>query len=328
MNNEFCALVGYSEEELSTIDWRDITHPDDIDESQRVLSTLIAGENDHARYQKRYIHKSGKIVWADVSAFLQKDKKGKPLFIVTSNNDITERKRAYEALELVNTQLETANKELESFSYSVSHDLRAPLRSIDGFSQALLKDYNDNLDETGKDFLRRVRAASQKMANLIDDLLKLSRIARSEMHRERVNLTMVARETAEELQKTQPARRVEFIIADGVTAYGDPHLLRVGMENLLGNSWKFTGKNPAARIEFGATHGDGRAVYYIRDNGVGFDMAYADKLFGAFQRLHPNSEFEGMGIGLATVQRIIHRHNGRVWAEGKINEGATFYFSL
>jgi light-regulated signal transduction histidine kinase (bacteriophytochrome) len=267
-------------------------------------------------------------VWADVSAFLQKDKKGKPLFIVTSNNDITERKRAYEALELVNTQLETANKELESFSYSVSHDLRAPLRSIDGFSQALLKDYNDNLDETGKDFLRRVRAASQKMANLIDDLLKLSRIARSEMHRERVNLTMVARETAEELQKTQPARRVEFIIADGVTAYGDPHLLRVGMENLLGNSWKFTGKNPAARIEFGATHGDGRAVYYIRDNGVGFDMAYADKLFGAFQRLHPNSEFEGTGIGLATVQRIIHRHNGRVWAEGKINEGATFYFSL
>jgi len=328
VNNEFCALVGYSEEELSTIDWRDITHPDDIDESQRVLSTLIAGENDHARYQKRYIHKSGKIVWADVSAFLQKDKKGKPLFIVTSNNDITERKRAYEALELVNTQLETANKELESFSYSVSHDLRAPLRSIDGFSQALLKDYNDNLDETGKDFLRRVRAASQKMANLIDDLLKLSRIARSEMHRERVNLTMVARETAEELQKTQPARRVEFIIADGVTAYGDPHLLRVGMENLLGNSWKFTGKNPAARIEFGATHGDGRAVYYIRDNGVGFDMAYADKLFGAFQRLHPNSEFEGTGIGLATVQRIIHRHNGRVWAEGKINEGATFYFSL
>jgi light-regulated signal transduction histidine kinase (bacteriophytochrome) len=225
-------------------------------------------------------------------------------------------------------QLEASNKELEAFSYSVSHDLRAPLRSIDGFSQALEKDYGGILDDNGKDFLRRVRAASQTMARLIDDLLKLSQLTRTEIRRESVNLSMVAREIAEELQKTQPARRVEFIIADGLIGYGDPQLLRVGMENLLGNAWKYTRKNLAARIEFGATRQDGGTAYYVRDNGVGFDMAYADKLFGAFQRLHSTAEFEGTGIGLATVQRIIRRHGGRVWTEAKINEGATFYFSL
>jgi PAS domain S-box-containing protein len=252
---------------------------------------------------------------------------------ITKEKELDEELRKYrEHLEdLVKertTQLEAANKELETFSYSVSHDLRAPLRSIDGFSQALLKDYNEKLDEQGKDFLRRVRSASQRMARLIDDLLKLSRVTRAEMRRERVALSTIAREIADEFRKTHPERRVEFIIADGLVDHGDSQLLRAVMENLLGNSWKYTGKNPAARIEFGVTRDESQTAYYVRDNGVGFDMAYAGKLFGAFQRLHSTAEFEGTGIGLATVQRIIHRHGGRVWAEGKINEGATFYFSL
>ena len=225
-------------------------------------------------------------------------------------------------------QLEAANKELEAFSYSVSHDLRAPLRSIDGFSQAIVKDYNEKLDEQGKDFLRRVRAGSQRMAALIDDLLKLSRITRAEMHRERVDLSMMAREIAGELQKTQPVCRVEFVIVDGLSCSGDLRLLHVAIENLIGNAWKYTGKNPAAKIEFGEMPWKNSAAFFIRDNGVGFDMAYAGKLFGAFQRLHSSAEFEGTGIGLATVQRIINRHGGRVWAEGTINEGATFYFSI
>ena len=225
-------------------------------------------------------------------------------------------------------QLEDANKELEAFSYSVSHDLRAPLRSIDGFSQALLKDYNGVLDEQGKDFLNRVRSASQKMATLIDDMLNLSRISRSEFHYEKVDLSLIAREIADDLQKTNPDRRVEFIITDGLIDTGDLHLLRIGLENLLGNAWKYTGKNPAARVEFSATQIDGKKNYYVRDNGVGFDMAYAGKLFGAFQRLHSMAEFEGTGIGLATVQRIIHRHGGHVRGEGKVNEGATFFFTL
>jgi signal transduction histidine kinase len=247
---------------------------------------------------------------------------------VFMKRDVIGRRNAEEAVQHSNTQLEAANKELEAFSYSVSHDLRAPLRSIDGFSKALLKDYNEKLDDEGKDFLRRVRAASQRMAVLIDDILKLSHIARAEMRRERVDLSTIAREIAAELQKTQPTRRVEFIIADSLVEHGDPQLLRVGIENLLGNSWKYTGKNPAAKIEFGITNHESKRAYYVRDNGVGFDMAYAGKLFGAFQRLHSTAEFEGTGIGLATVQRIIHRHGGRVWAEGKINEGATFYFTL
>lgn len=225
-------------------------------------------------------------------------------------------------------QLELTNRELEAFSYSVSHDLRAPLRSIDGFSQALLEDYGDKLDAPGVDHLRRVRAASQRMARLIDDLLELSRMTRSEIRREPVDLSALARVIAGDLRKAQPGRQVTFRIANGLVAEGDPRLLRVVLENLLGNAWKFTAKQQRATIEVGLAQRDSKPAYFVRDDGAGFDMDYAGKLFGAFQRLHAVTEFEGTGIGLATVQRIVHRHGGQVWAEGEVGKGATFSFTL
>ena len=226
------------------------------------------------------------------------------------------------------TQLEAANKELESFSYSVSHDLRAPLRSIDGFSQALFEDYGDKLDAQGRSDLQRVRAATQRMAQLIDDMLNLSRVSRGEVRREMVDLSSMVRNIAEELKAAEPDRKVDVAIADGIQAEGDVRLLRVLVENLLSNAWKFTGKHPTAKIEFGISQNNGKPVYFVRDDGAGFDMAYAGKLFGAFQRLHSMSEFNGTGVGLATVQRIVNRHGGKVWAEGTVDQGATFYFTL
>jgi signal transduction histidine kinase/HAMP domain-containing protein len=225
-------------------------------------------------------------------------------------------------------QLSAVNKELEAFSYSVSHDLRTPLRAIDGFSQALIEDYAGKLDAEGQDYLRRVRSATQRMDNLINDLLKLSRLTRSEIESTWVNLSKIAHETVSELRAAEPQRVVEVKIQDDLVARGDAHLLYIVMQNLLGNAWKFTGKCELAKIEFGSTVCNGQSAYFVRDNGAGFDMTYAGKLFGAFQRLHKVEEFDGNGIGLATVQRIIHRHGGRVWAESQLNQGATFYFTL
>ena len=225
-------------------------------------------------------------------------------------------------------QLQAANKELEAFSYSVSHDLRAPLRHINGFSQALLEDYADKLDEEGRGYLQEVRGASQEMAQLIDDVLHLARVTRSEMRREVINLSELAHAVVTELQKRDPASTVSVQIEDGLVMRGDKRLLRIVLDNLLGNAWKFTSKREQPEIVFGQEQKGGETVYFVRDNGAGFDMIYADKLFGAFQRLHTADEFEGTGIGLATVLRIINRHGGRVWAEGIIDEGATFYFTL
>jgi signal transduction histidine kinase len=240
--------------------------------------------------------------------------------------------RASKDLEYANRELEGTNRELEAFSYSVSHDLRAPLRAIDGFSQILQEDFEHALDDEGMDYLGRVRAASRHMATLIDDLLDLSRVGRRPLHREPVDLARLATEIIEELRASQPGREVEFVAGENIMAWGDASLLKVALENLLGNAWKFTAREEAARIEFGADRRPGPGllspVYYVRDNGAGFDQMYADKLFGAFQRLHGQDEFEGTGIGLATVARIVHRHGGRVWAEGTAGEGATFYFTL
>ncbi len=225
-------------------------------------------------------------------------------------------------------RLEDANKELQAFCYSVSHDLRAPLRAIDGFSKALLEDFDDRLDDDGRDYLRRVRTASQRMGELIDDLLALSRVARDEMTRGPVDLSALAGRVADGLRAAHPGRAVEVVLEPGLRADGDADLLRVALENLLGNAWKYTGRHATARIEFGSLpHGGGKA-YYVRDDGAGFDPAYADKLFQPFQRLHRPDEFEGHGIGLATVQRVVHRHGGRVWAEGAVERGATFFFTL
>src|SRR4028118_205759 len=235
-------------------------------------------------------------------------------------------------LEDANRELEATNRELEAFSYSVSHDLRAPLRSIDGFSQILVEDYADEIDEEGRDYLGRVRSASQRMGTLIDDILGLSRVTRGSMERKRLDLGALAEEVAEELREARPERKVEFSAQKGLEVWGDPKLLRVALVNLIGNAWKFTAKKPEARVEFGLSerlsHRGRVPVYYVRDNGAGFDEAYSAKLFGAFQRLHRADEFEGTGIGLATVQRVVHRHGGRIWAEGEVGHGATFYFTL
>jgi light-regulated signal transduction histidine kinase (bacteriophytochrome) len=225
-------------------------------------------------------------------------------------------------------ELAHVNQELESFSYSVAHDLRAPLRSIDGFSQALLEDYADKLDAEGKQYLRNVRESAQEMAQLIDDLLMLSRVTRSELRREAVDMTARARSVFARLQKSEPERKAELVVSDELVATADPRLVAVVLENLLGNAWKFTRMRPTAHIEFGARDDDGRRAFFVRDNGAGFDMAFAKKLFGVFQRLHSAAEFEGTGIGLATVQRIVRRHGGRVWAEGEVGRGATFSFTL
>jgi PAS domain S-box-containing protein len=242
--------------------------------------------------------------------------------------DITARNRGELALRQLNAELAAANRELEAFAYSVSHDLRAPLRAIDGFSLALQEDFREQLDAEGQENLSRVRLAAQRMAELIDDLLQLSRVTRSEMRREQVDLSAVARSIVAALQQAESARPAQVTIADGLGAEGDGRLLRVALENLLGNAWKFTGKRPHTQIEFNVMRQNGQAVYFVRDNGAGFDMAYAQSLFGAFQRLHTPREFPGTGIGLATVQRIIHRHGGRVWAEATVEHGATFYFTL
>jgi two-component system, NtrC family, sensor kinase len=225
-------------------------------------------------------------------------------------------------------ELEQKNQELESFSYSVAHDLRSPLRSVDGFSQALLEDYADKLDDEGKSYLRHLRESAQQMAQLIDDLLSLSRVTRIEFQRQQVDLAAIARDTIERLRQAYPERQVEFVVPEGILANGDARLLTIALDNLIGNAWKFTGKRADARIELRIIESDGKRIFAVSDNGAGFDMAYASKLFGVFQRLHSTKEFEGTGIGLATVQRIVRRHGGRIWAEGEVGDGATFFFTL
>jgi signal transduction histidine kinase len=233
-----------------------------------------------------------------------------------------------EALRRNAAELTVANKELDAFAYSVSHDLRAPLRSIDGFSQVLLDDYAGVLDDQGQHFLGRVRAASQRMGALIDDMLNLSRITRMEMNPQPIDLSAMAAEVATELRAAHPDRDVAFRVEPDVAGEGDARLLRVVLHNLIGNGWKYTGKCTEPRVEFGARSENGARVYFVRDNGAGFDMRYADKLFGEFQRLHAQDEFEGTGVGLATARRIVNRHGGRIWAESAVGEGATFYFTL
>ena len=258
------------------------------------------------------------------------------LLVMAAIRDITDRRRAEAQIRTLNEdlrhrlgELHSVNRELEAFSYSVSHDLRAPLRAIDGFSQILLEDHGERLDPEGQDYLARIRAAAGRMGELIDDLLELSRVTRRQMHREPVDLSALARTVVEQLARAEPDRALEVVIAPGIRAEGDPHLLRIVLENLFGNAWKFTRGCPGARVEL-ATEAleDGGVAYVVRDNGVGFDMTYAGKLFGAFQRLHSAAEFPGTGIGLATVQRIVSRHGGRVWAHGEPGQGAVFSFTL
>lgn len=236
--------------------------------------------------------------------------------------------RPEEALARAEREAAEAKRELESLCYAVSHDLRAPLRAIDGFGLALAEDYADVLDDEGRRYLGYIRTSAQRMALLIDELLALSRISTADLARLRVDLTAIARASAERLRAAHPQRRVEVSIEEGLTAVGDPRLLAVVFDALVDNAWKFTGKRARARIEVGTTQTGEGPAFFVKDDGAGFDMAFAGKLFGAFQRFHPSSDFEGTGVGLATVQRIVRRHGGRAWAQAEVDRGATFYFTL
>ncbi len=245
--------------------------------------------------------------------------------VEAANRELQE---SFESLRVAKEAAEASSREIEAFSYSVSHDLRAPLRSVSGFSQLLLADYAERLDEEGRDYLRRMMAAAEKMGVLIDDLLKLSRVSRAAMEREMVDLSAIARKVFDNLAALNPARQVETVIADGLKVSGDARLLTIALENLLGNAWKFTERRDKAVIEFGVDYCDDERVFFIKDNGAGFDMTYVGKLFNPFQRLHKAEEFQGTGIGLATVKRIIDRHGGRVWIAGEVGTGTVVYFTL
>ena len=263
-----------------------------------------------------------------LSLSLKYDKSGVPIGMISYSIDITKSKQYEEELKHKARELAASNKELAAFSYSVSHDLRAPLRAINGFSNALAEDYSSVIDDTGKNYLQRISSGAARMGMLIDDLLMLSKVTRDEMHWEKVDLSEMAGEVVDKLRQENPNRKMEINIQPALSSFGDKRLLQIALDNLLGNAWKYTQKAEYPQCSFGATSQNGILVYFIKDNGAGFDMTYADKLFGAFQRLHSSSEFEGTGVGLATVQRIIRRHGGKIWAEAKVGEGATFYFTL
>jgi PAS domain S-box-containing protein len=307
--------------------WSDVVHPDDQQEClARWHAATRSGDAYEIEYRLR--ERTGGYQWFLRRALPVRDETGKITRWFGTCTNIDGVKHTEEALRRANVETVAANAELEAFSYSVAHDLRAPLRSIDGFSQALLEDNADQLDEQGKGHLARVRAAAQRMAQLIDDLLSLSRVSRAEVRRQRVNLSLMARGIGERLREADPERLGEFVVQDGMVVDGDPTLLAAVMENLLGNAWKFTSRRPGAHIEVGLTSDQGEPAYFVRDNGAGFDMAHVGKLFGAFQRLHASAEFPGSGIGLATAQRILRRHGGRIWAKGEVAVGATFFFTL
>jgi PAS domain S-box-containing protein len=312
-------------------------HKDDRHLAYRLFAES-AERDAKFEFECRMLGANGREVWVMLVAAMIPDEGGdrhlQGYLIDISTRKVAEieldhyRNHLEDLVEQRTKALAAANKELEAFSYSVSHDLRAPLRSVDGFSQVLLEDYGDKLDATGQQYLARIRKATQNMSSLIDDLLDLSKLTRGEINTQPVNLSELASEILNELQGLDAEREVSIHVIPNLIADADPKLIRLVLQNLLANAWKFTAKTPRAEIRFGVTHVDGQNAFFVSDNGAGFDMAYADKLFGAFQRLHSPQEFEGNGIGLAIVQRVISRHNGRVWAKAVLGEGATFFFTL
>ncbi len=321
-------IKGYAAEEIVGKHFSWFYAPEDIALGKPIMELKSAREEGRFEDDSWRIRKDGSRFWANVVVTPLRDNAGLLRGFVKITRDVTEKRKAEQEIIQRSLELEAANKELETFSYSVSHDLRAPLRGIDGFSQALQEDYQQQLDSTAKDYLQRICTATRRMGALIDDLLNLARVTRAEIYRERIDLSKLAGEVAQEIQSQEPARSVALNIAAGLEAEGDSRLLRVALQNLIGNAWKFTSKREKAQIEFGAQGVNGGKAYFVRDNGAGFEQSYASRLFGAFQRLHAASEFPGTGIGLATVQRIIRRHGGTVWAEGTVNQGATVYFTL
>jgi len=335
----WATYTGQTEEEYRGGGWRRAFHADDRPALER-LWARSAGSKQALDCEARLMHAlSGRYRIVSLRALPVLDADGEVREWVGTVTDIDDRRRAEDEIRRLNAELERrvnertaqlqeANRELEAFSFSVSHDLRAPLRAIDGFSEALLEDFGDKVNEDMRAFLTRIRTATLRMGQLIEDLLNLARISRIDMQRQDVDLSAMARHIIGELQQREPERKVQVSIWDGVTAKGDARLLRVVMENLLGNAWKFTSRTATPVVEFGMVREGERSVLFVRDNGAGFDMAHADKLFGAFQRLHGASEFPGTGIGLATVQRIIQRHRGRIWCHAQPGHGAVFHFTL
>ena len=336
VNSAFAQMHGYSVQEILAMHLNDLIAPETFILTTERIPRLLAGES--LTFQVDHLHKDGHIFPIEVSA--SPIQLNGETFILGFNSDITERKAAETKIRCMTedlekrvkertAQLESANKEMEAFSYSVSHDLRTPLRSIDGFSQALLEDHQDQLDETGKHYLARIHNSTKRMGNLIDDLLKLSRTSRSELTIGDCDLTSLCRKVANDLTLSQPERIVEVSIQPGMITSADHNLMQVVLENLLRNAWKFSSRSQNPKIEVRETVStSGERTFFIRDNGAGFDMAHADKLFTAFQRLHSETDYEGTGIGLAIVQRIISRHGGRIWAEAELGKGATFFFTL
>jgi len=329
-------LYGYSREEALGRRSHELLrtrHSKPVEEFERQVAV-------HGSWSGELVHttKDGRVITVE-SRHKAVHEEGRVL-VLESNRDITQRKLFEQQLSEINSSLEKhveertaqlneANRELEAFAYSVSHDLRAPLRSIDGFGQILLREYAGKvIDETGERYIHKMSAAATRMANLIQDLLNLSRISRAELRRQRVNMSEIARSVIGDLRAQSPGRHVEVAVEDNLMVNADPRLLRVALDNLLGNAWKFTGKKEHPRIAFGCIEDGGNRQFVVRDNGAGFSMEYAANLFGPFQRVHHDSEFEGTGIGLAIVQRVIHKHGGTIWAEAQAGKGASFFFTL
>lgn len=317
-------VLGWTAADLTASPYLNLVHPDDVVSTARESAKLADGGMT-VNFENRYRSKDGTYRWLSWKAAGNHERG----LIYATARDVTDEKRAARELQQYAAELSAANRELEAFSYSVSHDLRAPLRGVDGFSQALLEDCGERLGPDGQEHLRRIRAAAQHMGQLIDDLLKLARVTRADLNFEIIDLSAVAQATLARLTEAHQDRTVEWHVQPGLRATGDARLLQIAMTNLLENAWKFTGKRAQAHIEFGVRNGPGQPrEYFVRDNGAGFDATYASKLFGAFQRLHHRGDFPGTGIGLATVQRIVTRHGGRIRAEGAPGQGATFSFTL
>lgn len=332
-------LAGYQPEEAElTLEWwTGLIHPEDLP-SYRIAFARLTAELTPLVLRYRILHKDGRTLHIEDHVAPVAGRDGSPVRLVGTVLDVTECTLAHHALQLANSQLEQrvqdrtrelehTNLELEAFSYSVTHELGAPLRSMNCLSKILLEEYGGHLDKQGQRYLERVAAAATRMKRLIDDLLNLSRVTRWKLRRERVNLSSLVREIVTDLKEQEPDRQVEVSIQGRVIAHWDPLLARVALENLLGNAWKYTGKRPAPRIEFGSQVVNGETVFYIQDNGVGFDMEHYDKIFLPFERLHRLDDYEGTGIGLATVQRVVAMHGGRIWAEAEVGKGAIFYFT-
>jgi|GEM_PF-1204073 len=334
-NPAFCAITGYGLEELRTMEIPQLVHPEDGAENMRLIGRMIAGKIPDFVVENRFVRKDGEPVWVRKSVSLVRKAGGAPRWTLALVEDITERKRAEEALEKAHAELtararklEDTNRELEGYAYTISHDLRAPLRAISGFSNMLVDDYGPSMDEEGRRRLSVIEANVVKMGTLIDDLLAFSRAGRSAMNVSRIEMSGLVAEIVETIKTLEPSSKTDIRVNGLPPALGDPALIRQALTNLLENAVKFSRKRPFPRIEVGSFKQEGEQVYFVKDNGVGFDMKYHKKLFGVFERLVSDEEFEGTGVGLAIVHRVVTRHGGRVWAEGRLDEGATIYFTL